>query len=106
MSEVILVVLQSPETVPALLRAAERLPSLAHGARVNALAVNASAAAVLRTGYDDWLAAPRATPVPAHWHSVSEHIDDAIEQRGARADLVVIARPVEADDSVARHAFR
>ena len=49
MSEVILVVLQRLDTAPGLLRAAERLAVLAHGARVNVLAVNAAEAAALAT---------------------------------------------------------
>jgi nucleotide-binding universal stress UspA family protein len=106
MSEVILVILQRPDTAPGLLRAAECLAALAYGARVNVLAVNAAAADALRTDYDDWLAVPRATAVPAHWHAVAEGINDAIEERGSRADLVVIARPTGGDDSAGRHAFR
>jgi nucleotide-binding universal stress UspA family protein len=104
MSEVILVVLQHPDTAPTLLHAAERLVSLANSAHVNALAVTASS--VLKGAYDDWLTAPRAAALPAHWHTVSEDVNDAIEERGARADLIVIARPVEDDDRPIRQAFR
>jgi|tagenome__1003787_1003787.scaffolds.fasta_scaffold20683974_2 nucleotide-binding universal stress UspA family protein len=106
MSEVVLVVLQRPDTASGLLRAAERLAGLANGAHVNALAVTASAASALKAAYDDWLAIPRATAFPAHWHVGAGDICDAIQERGSRADLVVIARPVEDDGHGVRQEFR
>jgi nucleotide-binding universal stress UspA family protein len=111
MSEVILAVLERTDTAPTLLRAAERLATLAYGAHVgahvNALAAAPAAASALRGAYDNWLAAPRAVAVPAHWHAVSEEDNnEEIEARGTRADLIVVARPAEDDDRIVRQVFR
>lgn len=106
MSEVILVVLQRPDTALGLLRAAERLAALANGAHVNALAAAPTAVPALKGAYNDWLAAPRATAVHAHWHALFDDIAAAIAERGARADFIVIARPAEDDDRALRQVFR
>ena len=106
MSEVILAVLQKRETALALLRAAERLAVLANGGRLNVLAASPAAGHELRAAFDEWAAWPRTTPVNVSWHEVRADPVAEIEQRGSRADLIVIARPVEGDERARRHAFR
>jgi nucleotide-binding universal stress UspA family protein len=106
MSEVILVLLQRYDTAIDLLCAAERLAALAHGAHLNVLAMTDSAPLALEAAYNDWQAMPRTTAVSARWHAVSENTSSAVEERGGRADLIVIARPAEDDDRAARQIFR
>lgn len=109
MSEVILVVLQRPETASGVLRAAERCAALAGGAHVTALACQPSAGSVqtsLKAQFDAWIAASHERPVTGQWHEVTENSAAVVEERARRADLIVIARPAEDDDKVARLVFR
>lgn len=109
MSEVVLVVLQRLDTAAHLLRAALRLAELAmlaNGARINVLAVAEPASLAVQAAYEEWLADRRAAMFDPRWHAVPQDIAGTVEERGGRADLVVIARPVENDDRSARQAFR
>lgn len=106
MSEVILVVLWRPNAACGLLAAAERLAALAGGAHLNVLAVTGSAPLALEAAYQDWLAARGAAVGHAAFHAASEHVDAVLEERGGRADLIVIARPGTEDDRGMRQVFR
>ena len=105
MPEVILAILYRPKMPSGVLRAAERLATLTGGARINVLAAGPEPAG-LKAAYDDWLAKPRAAPVSSNWHSVTGDPCAAIEERGRRADLIVVARTLEGDDRTARLPFR
>jgi nucleotide-binding universal stress UspA family protein len=103
MSEVILAVLQRPETASAVLRAAERCVALAESAHVTVLACQPSTGSAqnsLKAQFDAWIAACHALPVSAQWHEVTENSATVVEDRGRRADLIVIARPAEDDDKL------
>ena len=106
MTEVILVVLQRSDTASDLLLAAERLAALADGAHLSILGVNNAAHLALEAAYEDWLTSTHATAVDAQWHTVPEDTASAVEERGARADLIVIGRPAEDDDPGIRQVFR
>jgi nucleotide-binding universal stress UspA family protein len=106
MPEVILVLLERPETAPGLLRAAERLSLLADGAHIDALAVEGAAQSALEAAFADWSAAAPLPPGKARWHAVADDLRGGIEERGRRADLIVVARPAEDDGRAVRQAFR
>ena len=106
MSEVILVVLQRPDTATDLLLAAERFAALADGARLNVTPVTDVASPALEACYKDWLAGPHATVAEARWNPIVGDATSAVEERGSRADLIVIARPAEDDDHGIRQIFR
>jgi nucleotide-binding universal stress UspA family protein len=106
MSEVILVVLQRSDTATDLLLAAERFAELADGARLNVTPATDVASLALEACYKDWLAGPHATAVEARWNPIAGDATDAVEERGARADIIVVARPAEDDDPGIRPIFR
>lgn len=106
MPEVILVVLQRPETAPALLRAAECFATLAHGAHLSVLATSVADYAPLRAAYDLWSIAPRPAPLSMQWHAAGVDPVAAITERGSRADLIVLARPRDDDPPPVRQGLR
>jgi nucleotide-binding universal stress UspA family protein len=131
MSEVILAVLQRPETAAGVLRAAERLATLAEGGCVSALAIQVplgltrlmgdgsisnetlavlearerQRVASLKDIFDGWAAAPRAASALTLWSVAEGNPDRPVLERGRRADFVVIARPAAGDDWTVRQAF-
>lgn len=131
MSEVILVVLWRPEAAAGLLREAGCLAGLAGGARINALAVQAplgltafmadgsvpeailerlsaeerDRVARLKTVFDGWAAGAGEACRSAQWCSVEENPEAAVEERGRRADFILVARPTADDDWPVRQAF-
>jgi nucleotide-binding universal stress UspA family protein len=132
MSEVILVVLQRPETAAMVLRAARRLAMLAGGARVSALAMQTPLGltslmgdgsipeemlagmqaeegkrlALLKEIFDGWAAEPGVVPASALWSTVEGYPDRPVAERGRRADFLVLARPVAGDDWTVNQAFQ
>lgn len=133
MSEVILAVLNRPEAVPNLLRAAGRLASLVGGAaRINALAmhqpvrVNALVAeglvigadtalalgledkermATLKTAFERWGAEAGEAAANARWIEVEGSAANVVTERGSRADVVVAEPPLKGD-TLARQVVR
>ena len=132
MSEVILVVLQRPETAAMVLRAAGRLAMLAGGARVSALAMQTPLGltslmgngsipeemlagmqtderkrlALLKEIFDGWAAEPGVVPASALWSTVEGYPDRPVAERGRRADFLVLARPTVGDDWTVDQAFQ
>lgn len=104
MPEVILVILQRPETAPLLLAAGERMAVLAGGAHLAVLAASATEYAALRAAYETWLARPASAGTL--WHAASAEPARVIAERGARADLIVAARPQPDDPPRVQAAFR
>jgi nucleotide-binding universal stress UspA family protein len=128
--DVILVVLERPGTAEALLTAALNLGETLGGARVQALAINATiesaitvAEGILTEESARLLAATDrarmgelraaldriADSAPGqvlHWVEDEGTVEVVVEERGSRADLVVVARPDQDDDRLARTAFR
>lgn len=130
MSDVILVVLCGSEAAGGLLAAAGRLAALAGSARIRALVVRAplhagplaaevleseadaltaarerdrQRAAALRAAFAAWAAgwAGAATLAETDGSALA-----AVAEQGSRADMLVVARPAEADDAPTRQAFR
>lgn len=106
MAEVILVVLQRAETAGGLLQAAERLSELANGAHIYVVAASTPADSDLMRLFNEWAAVDRPAPLQAQWHAVVGDPVATIIERGSRADLIVIARPIESDDHAVRQGFR
>jgi len=130
MRAVILVVLERPEVAAALLNAASCLAELADGARINVLSVHEppptaplraemlmeeaaadlaadqpSRAAALKTLFDAWIAGDSAAGAAAHWVAAEGSAAGIVEERGRRADFVVVAQPAADEDRTARRAF-
>ena len=105
MADVILVVLDRPEAAAGLLAAAGCLARLTGSARVKALAAD-----------------PALRPIAECWASEAGHavqaalsldvvdaagrLTKAVEQRGRRADIVVVSQPLPDDSKQARETFR
>ena len=133
MPEVILAVLGRPELARAALDAAQCLATLVGQASVAAIAVdtlppaNPLAAealmaeigdvaasreldrkriASLKANYDTWASGVRQAGLAVQWREVEGAANLVVEQTGRRADLVVIARPMEDDDESTRHGFQ
>jgi nucleotide-binding universal stress UspA family protein len=62
--------------------------------------------ASLKTTYDAWATDARQAGIAVQWSEVEGTANAVIEQRGRRADLVVVARPMEDDDEPTRHGFQ
>ena len=131
MADVILVVLQDAAVVDPLLGAAARLAELVGGGRVIALAVRApmeainmfpegvlteEAADMLQAADQDrisgiagafhaWESEAHPT-VPVQFVDADGPTEAVVEERGGRADFIVIAQPENEDDRPARQAFR
>jgi nucleotide-binding universal stress UspA family protein len=133
MPDVILAVLGRQESARGVLDAAQCLAALVGHASVVGLAVAASPPAnplaaealmaeagdvaasraldrkriaSLKTTYDAWATDARQAGIAVQWSAVEGTANVVIEQRGRRADLVVIARPMDDDDEPTRHGFR
>jgi nucleotide-binding universal stress UspA family protein len=130
MSGVILAVLDYPDAAEALLRAAQRLAELSGATRVNALLVRtppetmisveevltaqretmlrdeeARRAEAVRAVFDAWsAAAPRG--IDTEWSDVDGIAELLVEERGRRADYLVIEQPVRSDYGASSHALR
>jgi nucleotide-binding universal stress UspA family protein len=130
MADVILVVLQGAEMADPLLRAGLQLAELVGGARVVALAVRApmeainmfpegvlteEAADLLQSADQDriqgiehafraWEEQARPT-MPVVFVDADGPTELVIEERGGRADYIIIAQPENEDDRPARQAF-
>jgi nucleotide-binding universal stress UspA family protein len=131
MSEVVLVVLRRPDAAAGLLAGAGKLALLMRQAHLNVLAVrhlvlpgalaaealmseaDAYLAAeqaeldrieALRAAYDVWLGGPEAAELTSRWIEVDGSPGSVVGETGGRADIVVCARPAEADH-LARQEF-
>ncbi len=62
--------------------------------------------ALLKATFDAWASGARQAGITVEWNEVEGAANVVIEQRGRRADLVVIARPMEDDDAPTRHGFQ
>jgi nucleotide-binding universal stress UspA family protein len=133
MTDVILAVLGRRETAHDVLDAAQRLAVLGDRANIIVLAVdapppaNALAAeslmaevgdvaasrrrdrrriAALKSTFDAWATGARQADVTVQWNEVEGAEPVIVEERGRRADFIVIARPTTDDDAATRQAFR
>lgn len=133
MVDVIVAVLGRRETARGVLDAAQCLAGLVGRANIIALAVatpppasplmaealmaemgDVAAAreqdrkriAALRATFDAWAGAARQDEITVQWDEAAGPANVAIEQRGRRADCVVIARPLDDDDAPTRHGFQ
>ena len=130
MADVILVILQGAETADPLLGAAVQLAELAGGGRVIALAVRAPMEAInmfpegvlteeaadllqsadqeriqnIAHAFRAWEEQAQPT-VPVQFVDADGPTELVIEERGGRADFIVIAQPEDEDDRPARQAF-
>ena len=131
MPGVILVVLDHPAAAGALLNAAQRLAALSGATRINALLVRtppeamvspseevlteqreaklrgleASRATAVRSVFDTW-----AANVPAglsvEWTDIDGIAELLVEERGQRADYLVMEQPARHDYGTSWHALR
>ena len=62
--------------------------------------------AALKTTFDTWAGDVRDSGIAVQWDEVPGPVNQAIEQRGRRADVIVIARPMDDDDATTRHGFQ
>jgi len=62
--------------------------------------------AALKTTFDTWAGDVRDAGIAVQWDEVPGPVNQAIEQRGRRADVIVIARPMDDDDATTRHGFQ
>jgi nucleotide-binding universal stress UspA family protein len=133
MPDVILAVLGRQELARGVLDAAQCMAALVSRASVIALAVDAPPPAnplaaesliaevgdvaasretdrrriaSLKAIYHAWASGARQAGIVLQWSEVEGAAKAIIEQRGRRADLVVIARPMEDDDEPTRHGFQ
>jgi nucleotide-binding universal stress UspA family protein len=132
MADLILVVLSNPERSTALLNAASSLAQLLGPANITALAIEppldvrplttepffAEAAHILgpaeqdperipklKSAFEQWTRAARASGQTLRWDESVGDAANIIEEKGKRADFIVIARPEANDDRPARHGF-
>ncbi|MGC1411532.1 MAG: universal stress protein [Acetobacteraceae bacterium] len=131
MSGVILAVLDHPDATGALLNAARRLAELCDATRINALVVRmppeamvspseevltaqrearlraeeASRAAGVREVFDAW-AANLPAGIVAEWTDTDGITELLVEERGRRADYLVIEQPARHDYGTSWHALR
>lgn len=133
MVDVIVAVLGRRETARGVLDAAQCLAGLAGQANVIALAVvtpppaspfmaealmaemgDVAAAraqdrmriASLKATFDAWAGDARQEGITVQWDEVAGPANVAIEQRGRRADVLVVARPMNDDDEPTRQGFQ
>ena len=133
MADVILAVLGRQETAHGVLDAAQCLAALVGRANIVVLAVDAPPPASplaaealmaevgdveasrqrdrrriasLRTIFDAWAGGARQAGITVQWNEVEGAERVIVEERGRRADFVVIARPTEDDDAPTRREFQ
>jgi nucleotide-binding universal stress UspA family protein len=133
MADVILAVLGRRETAHAVLDAAQRLAILGGRANIIALAVDAPPPtnplaaealmaevgdvaasrrhdrrriAALKSIFDAWASGARQADVTVQWNEAEGAEPAVVEERGRRADFIVIARPTADDDTATKQAFR
>ncbi len=133
MADVILAVLGHPEAAHFVLEAAQGLAALVGRANVVVLAVDApppasplaaealmaeigdvqaarqrdrSRIASLKSTFDAWAGDARQSGITVQWNEVEGVENVVVEERGRRADYVVIARPREDDDAPTRREFQ
>jgi nucleotide-binding universal stress UspA family protein len=133
MSDVILAVLARPETARGVLDAAQAMAALAGRASVIAVAVglpppasplvaeglmaeagdavalraqDRKRIAALKAVFDAWASQAEPDCVAVHWAEAEGAASAVVEERGRRADVVVIARPLDDDDAPTRHGFQ
>jgi nucleotide-binding universal stress UspA family protein len=127
MTDVILAVLARRETAHAVLDAATCLGALAGRANIIVLAVHAPVSvgpfaealmaetgdvegerrriAMLKSAFDAWADGARQGGNAVQWVEQEGTASDIVEERGRRADTIVIARPLADDDAATGHAF-
>ncbi len=132
MADVILAVLGRPETAQAVLDAARCLGGLAGHASIIALAIDAPPPrplaaealmteagdvegprrreqrriAALKTMFDARASGAQQDGHTVQWVEAAGAESVIVEERGRRADIIVIAQPSPDDDAPARHAFQ
>jgi nucleotide-binding universal stress UspA family protein len=133
MPDVILAVLGRQESARGVLNAAQCLAALVPRASIVAIAVDApppanplaaeslmaevgdvaalreqdrKRTALLKATFDAWASDARQAGITVQWNEVEGAANVVIEQRGRRADLVVIAQPMDDDDAPTRHGFQ
>jgi nucleotide-binding universal stress UspA family protein len=133
MVDVIIAVLGHREPARGVLDAAQCLAGLGGRARVIALAVETpppasplmaealmaemgdvatareqdrARIASLKATFDAWAGDAGQEGITVQWDEVAGPANVAIEQRGSRADAIVIARPLDDDDEPTRHGFQ
>lgn len=130
MAGVILVILDHPDAAGALLGAAQQLAAHSGATRINALVVRAppetqfspseevlssqrettlredeaERAASLRASFDAW--ATNVTGIVTDWIDIDGIVELQVEERGRRADCVVIERPSQHDYGTSWQALR
>ena len=62
--------------------------------------------AALKAIFDTWASDARDAGITVQWDAVPGPANQAIEQRGRRGDVIVIARPMEDDDEPTRQGFQ
>nr|WP_294525518.1 universal stress protein [uncultured Rhodopila sp.] len=132
MTDVILAVLGRRETAHAVLDAAVCLAALAGGAGIIVLVVHAPASVgplaaealmaevgdidgtrtrerrrigLLKSAFDAWADGARQGGHSVQWVEEVGVASAVVEERGRRADTIVIARPLPDDDAATAHAF-
>jgi nucleotide-binding universal stress UspA family protein len=129
---VILTVLDHPAAAGALFVAARRLAELTGARRINALtvrtppesglaeseeiltaereaelrAVEASRASALQTEFDAWLPGAEQAGIEVEWIDVDGIAELVVEERGQRADYLVIEQPARHDYGLSWHALQ
>jgi nucleotide-binding universal stress UspA family protein len=132
MSGMILVILDHPAAAGVLLAAARQLAELTGARRINALLVRALPEAsvtpseeilteqreaelraaetiradAVRAVFDKWLPATEHAGVDAEWIDIDGIAELVVEERGGRADFLVVEQPVRHDYGTSWHALR
>ena len=132
MSAVILAVLDHPAAADAVLVAARRFAELSGAGRITALlvrappeagiaqseeiltaqretelrAAEAQRADAVRTVFDAWLPGAEQTGIAAEWIDIDGIAEHIVEERGARADFLVVEQPARHDYGTSWHALR
>ncbi|MBV8578071.1 MAG: universal stress protein [Acetobacteraceae bacterium] len=131
MPGVILTFIEHPEVADRALSAAARLAGLMGGARIEVLAIRVppeatimpteevltrkyalqvrargeARIAALKAAFDAWSAAVCGSGVSVEWCDVEGIAGAVVEQRGRRADFIVLKRPGRQDDLLDRQAI-
>jgi nucleotide-binding universal stress UspA family protein len=102
MADVILVVLDRPEAAAGLLAAAGCLARLTGSARIKVLAADPELRPVAESCASEAVQAALSLDVV----DAAGRLTKAVEQRGRRADIVVVSKPLPDDSKQARETFR
>ncbi|HXA25902.1 MAG TPA: universal stress protein [Acetobacteraceae bacterium] len=131
-SGVVLTVLDHPATAGVLLAASRRLAELSGAGHVEALlvrtppeesiapseeilsvqreaelrSVEATRSDAVRAVYDDWLSGTEQAGIKAEWVDIDGIAELIVEERGARADFLVVAQPGRHDYGTSWNAMR